>query len=883
MLRQYEDLKAAHPGTLMLFRCGDFYETYGTDAEEAGRLLNIVVTKKASGADGNVAMAGVPYHAIESYIAKLVRAGRRVAIAEQTEDPKQAKGLVKREVLRIVTPGTVLSDSSVEEKQNSYIAALFRDDHGFWGLAIADLTTGFFGLTEQQGEAASEELLQELLRAEPREILLPEGLDAGRLRPLLIERAVAVTRLPPTDFRLENARRLLCDHFRVQSLEGFGAHELELGTIAAGALLRYLKETQKSGSVAHLHSLTVRQLRRGMVLDDVTQRSLEIVRNSQGSRETTLLSVLDRTETPMGARLLRGWLLEPLREQLEIEARLGAVEDFVQARSLRGALAEALRGVRDVERIVARAAVGAAGPKELAVLRAGLAKLPAIRAILLGAQAPLLRDLGTRLDLLEDLAALLAAGLADDPPVLARDGGAIREGFRPALDELLRASRGGKEFIAALRAQEAARLGIPALKISYNRVFGYYIELTTAQVRQLSGGVPADYIRKQTLANAERYITPELKEKEELVLHAEERLSALEAEIFAELRQAVADRAPRLLGAAAILAEADALLSLAQVALSQGYVRPRLNRDGKLHIRDGRHPVLESIQRDPPFVPNDAILESSDCQIGLITGPNMGGKSTFIRQVALIVLMAHVGSFVPASDAEIPLRDRIFTRVGAMDHLARGQSTFLVEMTELANILRHATDDSLVILDEIGRGTSTYDGLSIAWSVCEYIHNTDGRRPLTLFATHYHELTDLAGALPRLRNLSVAVREDAGALVFLYRIVAGHTDRSYGIHAAKIAGVPELAVRRAQEILAGLEDGRAVAPRVAANSPAPKTKKSARMLPTQEPWESLQLSLFDNAAPHPAVERLRAIQPDRLTPIMALTVLAELVNDAKKE
>lgn len=891
MMRQYYELKEAHPGTILLFRCGDFYETYAEDAEEAGRLLNIIVTGKAAGADGRIPMAGVPYHAIDTYIARLVKAGKRVAIAEQTEDPKQAKGLVAREVVRVITPGTAMEEGIVDDTANNYLVCLAKSAMGTWGVALADISTGYFALTEVTGSEAAEELVGELARIEPREILLPDDLEADVLRPLMAENPVSITRLPPGDFRPESARRVLLEHYRVQSLEGFGAEDFRTGVQAAGALLQYLKDTQKS-SVSHIHDLKVRWQRDTMVLDAVTQRSLELVRNIHGGgREATLLSVLDRTETPMGARLLRNWILEPLRDEEAITERLDAVEDLTESLSLRGALKEELRGVKDIERIVSRAAVGSAAPRDLGTLRSALERLPRLAGILRGAKSPLLRSLGGRIDTLDELAGILHRGLAEDLPARLSDGGVIREGFSPELDEVAGLARGGKDFIARIRAEEAGRTGISNLKIGYNKVFGYYIELTQAQLRQLPDGPPADYIRKQTLANCERYITPHLKEKEELVLHAEERIGALEAELFNGLRARVAENAPGLLRNARLVAEMDCLLSLANVALSQGYRRPVLNREGSMEIIEGRHPVLETIQRDPPFVPNDTLLDPADCQLALITGPNMAGKSTFIRQVALITLLAHMGSFVPARRAQIPLRDRIFTRVGAMDHLARGQSTFLVEMTELSNILRHATDNSLVILDEIGRGTSTYDGLSIAWAVCEYIHNSRGRRPLTLFATHYHELTDLDRALPRLRNFSVSVQEDESHIVFLYRILPGATNRSYGIHAAELAGVPPAAVFRAREILAKLEEGEPVAPRVAMEDGRDEEegaaltagRKGTRLLPVAEPWEAQQLTLFDVPPVNPAVEKLRTLDPNLLTPIEALALLAELKRDAATE
>jgi DNA mismatch repair protein MutS len=885
MMRQYMRLREENPGTLLLFRCGDFYETYGDDAEEAGRILNIVVTRKGIGADGETMMAGVPAHAIDAYLAKLVRSGRRIAIAEQMEDPKAAKGLVKRDVVRIVTPGTALDESMVDERANNYLVALSMTG-GVWGIALADLGTGYFAMTEAQGADLDGDLLTELFRLEPREILVPEAFDPAPLRPLLAERQVALTRRPADDFREETARRMLTNHFRVHSLDGFGIESTTAGVVAAGALLSYLRETQKT-ALGHITTLRVRHRRETMLLDAVTQRSLELVRGLHtGSRDATLLSVLDHTETPMGARLLRSWLLEPLRRLDTIEARHSAVERIAASRPLREGLAQLLKGVRDLERIVARVSLGSAGPRDLGALRAGLSRLPDLRALCLReTDSGLLAGAGGRLDPLPGLHESLSRALVEDPPLYARDGGIFRDAWSEELDRLSKLARSAHDWIAAFRQSEAERTGINGLKIGFNKVFGYYIELTKAQLRTLPNGeAPADYVRRQTVANAERFITEALKAKEDEVLHAEERRVALEQELFTKLREAVAEHTPGILANAAAIAELDCLLSLAQAAVRGGYVRPVMTEEDRLEIAEGRHPVLEALQREPPFVPNDTAL-NGDARIGLITGPNMAGKSTYIRQVALIVLMAHVGSFVPARRALIPLRDRIFTRVGAMDHLARGQSTFLVEMTELANILRHTTDSSLVILDEIGRGTSTYDGLSIAWATCESLHNAKDRRPFALFATHYHELTELGASLPALRNFHVAVKEDSERIVFLYRILPGATDRSYGIHAAELAGVPAAVVARAKEILDGLEDGRAVSPRVASDSHGtaarPKVRSKAAILPTPEPWEEAQLSLF-SAARHPAVERLDTLDPNRLTPIEALSLLVELKRLSEK-
>ncbi len=990
-MRQFRRLKQEHPDCILLFRCGDFYETYFEDADEAGRLLNIVVTRKTAGVDGEVAMAGVPYHAIESYLAKLVKSGRSVAIAEQMEDPKQAKGLVRRDIVRVITPGTALEPGILDDRANNYLMAITwqparggaenetcgagapagledlfgREENGLrgsgcvsppetasartdaaslelfsekgvFGIAIADLSTGAFAVTELEGPRAREEVFSELVRLEPAEILLPEGFPeafvaaatggigsggggAGAVGGIGESRA-RLTRRPADRFDPARSRRLLQRHFGVQSLEGFGAEHLSVALGAAGAALDYLQETQK-GAIAHLRELRVWRTDDCLVLDAVTQRSLELVRNlHSGGRDGTLLAVIDRTRTAMGGRLLRQWVLSPLGRAAEIERRLDAVEEFFHSLALRSRAAESLAGLPDLERVASRVACGRAGPRDLSAIRAALDRLPRLAAALEPARSELLAATREGLDPLDPLRDRLRRALTDDPPLTARDGGVIRPGWNAELDEIKTVAHDTKGWIAAFRAREAQRLNLPNLKVGFNKVFGYYIELTNAQLRQI-GDLPADYQRRQTIANGERFITPELKEKEEIILHAEERINGLEARLFEELRLETASQVEAILAQGRLLARLDALLGLAEAALAGGYVRPRINDDGRIEIRDGRHPVLEAVQVDAPFVPNDTRLDSDTRQIGLITGPNMAGKSTYIRQVALIALMAHVGSFVPAREADIALLDRIFTRVGAMDHLARGQSTFLVEMLETANILNNATDKSLVILDEIGRGTSTYDGISIAWAVLEHLHNTPGRRPRTLFATHYHELTDLEGRLPRLRNYNVAVVEDPERIVFLYKIVNGAADRSYGIYAAKLAGVPARAIRRARSILKSLENGQALAvdsgagaskggnaenaknaknaqnagnaenaegvPGESAASSAPvKPRRRGGRLGFLDEFEAarqsaVQLSLFD-APPHPALERLRGLQIDRLTPLEALNLLQELKKLAEK-
>lgn len=889
MMRQYVALKEEHPDAILLFRCGDFYETYDKDAEDAGRLLNISVTRKGAGADGDVAMAGVPYHAIDTYLAKLVRLGRRVAIAEQTEDPKKAKGLVKREIVRVVSPGTAMEEAMLEDGANNYLVCLLPDSKG-WGISTTDLSTGFFAISELNIDEAKDNLLTELVRFEAKEVLLPKDAEIDELVPLLAERQIAITRLPESDFQEENALHQLLDHFQVQSLEGFGAHEMHLAIRAAGALLQYLKDTQKT-AIRHIRNLRVHSPGDGMVLDAVTQRSLELVKNIHGgTREGTLFQVLDQTSTPMGTRKLRSWILNPLRSNDKILERLEAVAEIKNSRQVRMPILEQLKGIRDLERVVGRASLGTAGPKDLGVLRDSLEKLPEIKQTLQGAKSSLLQSLGMSIDTNHELSVLLSQALSEHPPTRMSDGGMIAEGFDEKLDEIRYLARSSKDWIAEFRAREAKRIGLEKLKIGYNKVFGYYIEVSHAQQRQMGDKkLPEDYVRKQTLANGERYITQELKEKEDIILNAEDRMLTLEQEIFTGLREAVSQVSETLLSDADLLAQVDCLCSLSQVAASGRYVRPEMTEDGALNVIDGRHPVLEAIQRDPPFVANDVMLGGEESpRLALITGPNMAGKSTYIRQVALITLLAHIGSFVPASEATVPIVDRIFTRVGAMDHLARGQSTFLVEMTETANILRNTTSRSLVILDEIGRGTSTYDGLSIAWSVVEYLHNTPAKMPIVLFATHYHELTQLESALERVKNFHVAVLEHKERITFLYKILPGATDQSYGVHAAQFAGVPEEVVERARKILGLLEKGEAVAPQ--SNSEVTegdlfevKAKNKASILPKAEPWEPKQLSLFDQSLPSPVEERLKEVDPNRLTPMEALAFLAELRNMMEDE
>jgi len=895
MLAQYGAVKRSHPNHLVLFRMGDFYEMFGEDAIQGAKILGIALTARSAGKGApNLALAGVPHHALDSYLGKLVRAGVKVAICDQVEDPKTAKGkVVRREVTRLVTPGTLIEDGLLEAKLPNYIAAVWTDTplarpgdetastrpgkkkvEARWGLAVAELSTGKFTVGEWMGTKARTQLGDELDRLRPAELIAPDDIDIAPASLFDRFRETTMTSVSLGEFSAALAHDRLTHQFGVRDLSGFGADGMVAAQRAAGALLGYLRDSQRA-ALGQITELTVLQHHDAMLLDYTTQRSLELVdpltsRPAQGDNAiATLLDVLDATETPMGGRLLRAWLLRPLRDPAKISARWDAVGSLLKNDERRAGVRRSLGSLNDLERICGRLAAGTASPRDLAALRDTLNALPGLRTQVegLAGASSLLAVLSEQLDPMPELARTLNEGLIDAPPLSAKEGGIIRPGHAPELDRLRFETRDSKEWIAQFRAREIERTGISGLKIGFNRVFGYYIELTQAQLRQTPA--PADYQRRQTLANAERFITPELKEKEDIILHAEERANGLEERLFLALRATAAGFIKPLQAIAAALATLDALGSLAEQAMQHGYVRPSWSDDGALQIHNGRHPVLELARPDPsqPIVPNDTSLHRRTKQIALITGPNMAGKSTYIRQVALIVLMAHVGSFVPADKAMLPPTDRIFTRVGAMDSLARGQSTFLVEMSETANILNNCTEESLVILDEIGRGTSTYDGLSIAWSVVEYLHQHGTRRPLTLFATHYHELTALDERMERVTNLSVAVHEEPSQqrIAFLYKIVDGATDRSYGIHAARLAGMPAATVRRANDILDMLQSGR-----------APLTQE-----PANESGASggVQLSLFEGLATHPALDRIKNADIHAMTPIQALTFLEELKRE----
>jgi DNA mismatch repair protein MutS len=791
MMRQYHDAKAQHPGMLVLFRNGEFYELFEDDAILANRVLGLTLTKR----DGTIPMAGVPVVKLEHYLGLILRAGYRVAVCEQMEEPDPKKKIIHREVNRIVTPGTVTDDGLLDPRAPNHLVAIVPGKGNTFGLAWVDLSTGAFAAAD----ISAARLSDELARLNAAEALFSEGAAAAVTEASGASLPKSRTARPDWTFDPTTTLDALKKHFRVGTLAGFGFEDGEPCIVAAGALVLYLQETLKS-SLAHIRRLHPHRPDELLALDEVTRRSLELTRTLRdGQRDGSLLSVLDRTVTPMGARLLHDSVLAPLTDAAAITARLDAVEELLKDHKLRGELRGMLEGCADIQRLTTRVSTARASPRDLAAIARTLRGLPALKAKLAGRKSALLRDLEGRINLCPDIRELLDKSLADDPPFIARDGGVIRPGYSPELDELRSLSSEGKNWIARYQAQEITRTGIASLKVGFNQVTGYYIEVTHANAAR----VPADYVRKGTLKNAERYITPVLKEYEEKVLSADDKALALELQLFLQIRDQVAAQTPLLLATADVLAAADFLAALAELAASRNYVRPVLVDEPVLDIRDGRHPVLEQILAPGTFVPNDCTFGPESGAFWLITGPNMSGKSTFIRQVALLTLMAHVGSFVPAKSVTVGVTDRIFTRVGASDELNRGQSTFMVEMTEAANILNNATSRSLVILDEIGRGTSTYDGVSLAWAITEYLHDAVGCR--SLFATHYHELAQLATTLPKLRNYNVQVRELDKEVIFLHKIGPGNADKSYGIHVARLAGLPEAVLKRAEDVLATLE------------------------------------------------------------------------------
>ncbi len=861
MMMQYHQLKARYPGMLLMFRLGDFYELFYDDALVAARELEITLTSREIGKGKRIPMCGVPYHAVEAYLTRLVERGHRVALCDQLEDPKKARGLVHRDVIRVVTPGTALGQALLPYNANNYLVAVIPTDR-VWGVAAADLSTAEFQVTELSGDDRDSRLVEELARLAPREILVPAG-NAAQLNDLAGS-GVRLTTLEDWRFEPAAARQLLLTHLKVATLDGFGCEHLPAAVGAAGALLHYLQETQRS-PLTHFRRIVTYAADGALVVDANTRRNLELLRNLRdGDVQGTLVEVLDETETAMGARRLRQWLLQPLLDREQIEHRLNAVAHLVSSARDRTALRTTLGTIADLQRLVGRIGHGSATARDLVALAGSLRRLPELVQALDGAPGELQR-LGEQIGAHGDVAALIDAAIVDQPPPTIQEGGVIRDGYSAELDALRHASTEGKTWIASLEGHERTRTGIKSLKVGFNKVFGYYIEISKANLDR----APSDYIRKQTLVGAERFITEAMKEREAAILGAEERIAELEYVLFGDVRDRVAAHADALLRAADAVADIDVLASLADVAAASGYVRPEIADEPVLDIRAGRHPVVERMLSGERYVPNDLVMSAADRAMLIVTGPNMAGKSTYLRQAALITLLAQIGSFVPAATARIGLVDRIFTRVGATDDIATGRSTFLVEMQEVANILHHATPRSLIILDEVGRGTSTYDGMSLAWAVVEYLHDRVGAR--TLFATHYHELTELADLLPRVYNVNVLVKEEGQRIVFLRKVADGRADRSYGIHVAQLAGLPAAVIAQAQRILGRLEaTARAAPAEEAFLPPIPSRATGAMQLP------------LPLAVPSPVEETLLAIPLEAMTPMQAMAALHDLREQLRK-
>ncbi len=849
--QQYLRIKHQYPQAIVLFRLGDFYETFDEDAKITSRELEIVLTSREMGRGNKVPMAGIPYHALDNYLARLMNRGYKVAICEQMTRPGETRGLVEREVVRLVTPGTVVEPSMLDSKANNYLASLVVGD-GEVGLAFVDITTSEFATAQLPLHRAT----TELERLKPAEVIVAKGADVSGLG-----LKASVTEVDGYRFELEVARQTLLEHFKVATLDGYGCGHLPLAVSAAGAIIHYIRETQK-GVLGQLTRLSTYSAESFMALDVQTQRNLELFQGSRsGGISGSLLSAIDLTKTAVGGRLLKKWLGQPLLDITELTRRQDAIGWFADNTLERNQVISLLGDVADLERLINRVRGEIAIPRELVTLRRSLEVIPRLRAIL-GDKAATgwLRD---ELKPRQDVVDLIAEAIVDEPSSSAGEGNVIKRGLSEDLDSLRLASGNAKQYLANLERQERDKTGIKSLKIGFNNIFGYYIEVSNANL----GQVPQHYIRKQTLVGAERFITPELKEYESLILNARDRIAELESALFRRVCRQIATAGERVLAVADALARVDVFASLAEVAVRYNYVRPELTEGGEIKISQGRHPVAERGLLEGSFVPNDTYLSGDDAQLIVLTGPNMSGKSTYLRQVALIVLLAQIGSFVPAGSAAIGIVDRIFTRIGAREDLAAGQSTFMVEMVETANILNNATPRSLLILDEIGRGTSTYDGLSIARAVAEYIHNAPGLGAKTLFATHFHEMVELAGFLPRVKNFNVAVVEEAGRVIFLHKIVPGGVDKSYGIHVAQLAGLPKPVLHRAREVLADLE-GKSRAP-----APAPKGRR--RKAPAE------QLTFFGQKSP--LLEELAKLDIESLTPLEALTKLYELQKKAREE
>lgn len=874
MMAQYMETKKQYNDCILFYRLGDFYEMFFEDAVTASKELELTLTGKSCGLKERAPMCGVPFHSADGYINRLVKKGYKVAICEQVEDPKQAKGLVRREVIRIVTPGTNTDENSLDESKNNYILCIVFTEEGF-GLAASDVTTGEFLVSSIE---KSEVLFDEIMRFSPSEILCNEpflmcGFDVDMLQERV---GVSLSSLASWYFDGQISGGKILDHFHTSSLEGLGLVPGDGACLAAGALLCYLLETQKN-ALEQLNSLHVYGAGKYMLLDHATRRNLELCETlREKQKRGSLLWVLDKTKTAMGARLLRKYVEQPLIRKADILLRQEAVAELVGSAMAREELREYMSGIYDLERLITRITYRTANPRDLNAFAASLSMLPDIRLVLGDLKSRMLVQLYRDFDTLEDLSGLIRRSICEEPPISVREGGIIRDGYDPEVDRLRSAKTQGKDWLAQLEEKEREKTGIKNLRIRYNKVFGYYLEVTNSY-KDL---VPDYFMRKQTLANAERYITPELKELEDTILGAQERLFTLEYELYCQVRDEVAGHVKRIQSMARTTAILDVLAALARVAEKNRYVQPRINDRGTIDIKEGRHPVVEQMIPEGMFISNDTLLDDGGRRVSVITGPNMAGKSTYMRQVALIVLMAQIGSFVPAKEADIGLVDRIFTRVGASDDLASGQSTFMIEMTEVANILRNATAKSLLILDEIGRGTSTFDGLSIAWAVVEHISDEKLLGAKTLFATHYHELTELEGKLHNVNNYCIAVKERGDDIVFLRKIIPGGADRSYGIQVARLAGVPESVIRRAGEIAAQLEEEDMARKVSSISMPGEGQKKRGRHRQLDE-VDLAQYSLFDTVQDQDVLEELQQIDVGNLTPLEALNKIYELQNKLK--
>ena len=874
MMQQYMAIKEQYKDCILFYRLGDFYEMFYDDALTASRELEITLTGKNCGQEERAPMCGVPYHAVDVYLNKLVAKGYKVAICEQAEDPKQAKGIVKREVIRIVTPGTNLSQQALDEGRNNYLMCLVYDNNQF-GLAITDISTGDFYTTEV---ATLKELYDEIHRFSPSEIICNDSfyMSGASLDDFKDRLHVSVSTLDTWYMDEAVSVQKIKEHFKVASLDGLGLTDFPSGTLAVGALLLYLYETQKN-TLDNLTKITPYRSGGYMIIDSATNRNLELIETlREKQKKGSLLWVLDKTKTAMGARLMRNWIEQPLIEKKKITARQDAVEELYNDMITREEIREYLNAVYDLERLVTRISYRTANPRDLIAFKTSLGMIPPVKQLLSQAKSAELKEIDERMDCLEDIYDLIEKSIQDEPPIMIREGGMIKEGYNEDVDKFRLSRIEGKTWLAELEAREKEKTGIKNLRVRYNKVFGYYLEVTNSY-KEL---VPEDWTRKQTLANAERYITPELKELEDMILGAEDKLAALEYDLYCEVRDSIGEQVVRIQETAKAIAHLDVLASLACVAQSNDYVRPSINTKGVIDIQGGRHPVVEKMNNNQMFIDNDTYLDNKNHRISIITGPNMAGKSTYMRQSALIVLMAQIGSFVPAKSANIGIVDRIFTRVGASDDLASGQSTFMVEMTEVANILRNATSRSLLILDEIGRGTSTFDGLSIAWAVVEHISNPKLLGAKTLFATHYHELTELEGKLDSVNNYCIAVREQGDDIIFLRKIIRGGADKSYGIQVARLAGVPDSVIDRAKEISSWLEETDVTdkAKNLQVRTSAKKKEVVREAVPAEK-----QMSLFDiYPADHPVLKELAGLDVSNMTPIQALNTLYELQKRLKE-